>query len=318
MKHALLFVLPILAAAAAVALPDATPEELVKKLGSEEYETREQATKDLIAMGEKAVPALKAALESDDLEVSLRAGRALRAIEGTKSRAGAAEGREGGKLPGEPGATTSSQVSVEMRDGKVKVRRKVVENGVETEQEYEGESLEQLKRDHPELKDALGDLDVRTRTGRDPLDAEDFWRDWGGQLNDDFWKRWHEDMQRDMDRIRRWQEEMRQRRGGESPFPERGAASRTDALLGIQASAPDQVLDAQLDLQGKGMVVREVRKGTLAERLGMQRFDVLVSLNGYEIEGRDDVVQALKDRKEGDKAIAVVIRHAKRVDLATP
>ena len=53
---------------------------LILKLGHEEYAVREAATAKLIELGEKAVPALEDALKSSDLEVRMRAGRALRAI----------------------------------------------------------------------------------------------------------------------------------------------------------------------------------------------------------------------------------------------
>jgi HEAT repeat protein len=50
-------------------------------MGSESYETREKATRDLIAAGRFAVPYLKAALKSDDLEIARRADRCLSAID---------------------------------------------------------------------------------------------------------------------------------------------------------------------------------------------------------------------------------------------
>jgi hypothetical protein len=303
--------LPLLLAAVSLAAAEATPEELVEKLGSPDYATREQATKDLIAMGERAVPALRKALESKDLEVSLRAGRALRAIEGPRRGAAAEEPAEAPS-----GRATASQLSIEIRDGKVKVRRKVVEDGKETVKEYEGESIEQLKRDHPELRDVLGNFELRS--GRDALEMEDFWREWGSEWNEDFWRRWNEDMRRDLERMRRWQQELLRRRGLAEPPADSPRGRRAGALLGVEVTPPDDVLAAQLDLGTKGLVVRTVHKGTLAERLGIQRYDVLISLNGHEIAGREDVARALEGRKPEDRAVAVVIRKAKLVDLATP
>src|SRR6516162_6689079 len=52
--------------------PDAARiERLVRQLGSAKFEEREAATKALDAAGEIALPALKKALQSDDLELRL-------------------------------------------------------------------------------------------------------------------------------------------------------------------------------------------------------------------------------------------------------
>ncbi len=53
----------------------------VPRMGDESYETREKATRDLIAAGRFAVPYLKMALKSEDLEIARRADRCLSAID---------------------------------------------------------------------------------------------------------------------------------------------------------------------------------------------------------------------------------------------
>jgi len=310
------FLIPVLSGLALLARAgDATPEELVKKLADEKYEVREQATKDLIAMGDAAAPALEKALQSDDLEVRLRAGRALRAIRGGDGGKSDEAGptTPGNPDPGAPRAARSNvrSVQVQSAEGKVKVRVSTVEDGKETVKEYEGESIEQLKKDHPELEGVLGNFRVETRRspGLRPFDMDEFWR---SSLDEE-----DQDLFREMDRLRRQMiEEFLGRRGGAPGRARDATALRSQ--LGIVAERPEPALDDQLDLRGRGLVVREVAEGTLAARLGLRRFDILVDLNGHEISGREDVARALEGRKDADKATAIVIRKAKRETLATP
>jgi S1-C subfamily serine protease len=45
---------------------------------------------------------------------------------------------------------------------------------------------------------------------------------------------------------------------------------------------------------------------TLAERLGVQKHDVIVKVNGQSIASADDVARALKGAKDGKVAVEVV------------
>src|SRR5436190_22179965 len=56
-------------------------EALVQQLGAPRFRDRELAMQTLIKIGKPAVPALRAALASEDLEVQMRARTALHAIQ---------------------------------------------------------------------------------------------------------------------------------------------------------------------------------------------------------------------------------------------
>ena len=67
-------------------LGDETPrkekiDKLIEQLGSGTYSEREKATRELAAIGEPALEALRKAARSDDPEVRQRAGELLRKIE---------------------------------------------------------------------------------------------------------------------------------------------------------------------------------------------------------------------------------------------
>jgi hypothetical protein len=316
-----LTLIPLLVAAVALAQEAPTPEDLVRKLGHEDYAVREEATRKLIEMGAKAQPALEAALKSEDLEVRLRAGRALSAIRrGGEERAEAPE-PEGDEPFATPRRSVNRGVEVQMADGRVKIRVRTIEDGKEVVKEYEGESLDQLRKDHPELNEVLGGFRFRVqRGGAFDFDMDEFWKERDRAFNDEFWQNLHRDLERDIERQRRWLEHSRKRmeeRLREDAWDlEFGEATAAGPRLGIRTSRPDAVVDAQLELAGKGLVVESVEEGSLAARLRLERYDILLELNGVEIRAPQDVAKALAAAGDG-KAAAKVLRRGKVVDLAS-
>jgi S1-C subfamily serine protease len=103
--------------------------------------------------------------------------------------------------------------------------------------------------------------------------------------------------------------------------PRRGFANpwivQQRTRLGVTAMKASPVLDAQLGLRGRGIVVATVGKNTLASRLGLQRYDILLELNGVAIRGVNDVTVALKRHKQGEKLTATVIRRTAETKLET-
>lgn len=311
--RASLFLLPLLLAAVVVAQQAPSADELVQKLGHEDYQVREDATRKLVEMGQAAVPALEKALSSQDLEVRVRAGRALRAIRGetAKKKNEAAEPQ-----PGAPGIRTpggSSSVQIQIQPGEVIVRVQETVDGKQTVKEYKGASLEALKKEHPELAKHLGGLRFRQQGAGDPFDMDKFWKDWHKDFDDDFMRRLRDDTRQEMERMEHWLKMWRERDRFE--WPQQRESARP--LLGMRGDRPGAVLDAQLQLRGRGLVVRSVEKETVADTLGLRVHDVLIELNGTEIRQIDDVARILRQRKEGDVVTAKVIRRAKLVELST-
>src|SRR5688572_10179204 len=60
---------------------DAAIRELIRKLDDADVEVRDQAMRDLIQAGPKALEALRKAMTSDSAEVRMRSGQALKVIE---------------------------------------------------------------------------------------------------------------------------------------------------------------------------------------------------------------------------------------------
>jgi len=274
---------------------------LVRKLGAETYEVREQATTDLIALADAAVPALKKALESKDLEVRLRASRALREIR--KNKSGGASGTpqtESGKgadsdKKGKPAEAVgpharsrARSVEIELRDGKVRVKTRVVTDGKEVAREYEGASIEELKKRYPELRRLLSD--VRVTTGsmpKDSFDLDEIWKSGFSTMDRQRIERMQKDARARLERFQALERELTRR--FRMPLESRPLNwPETDGpQLGAFVAEPDAVLAAQLELNGRGVVIQRVLPGTLAEKLGFKRYDILMEINGVVVTTKD-------------------------------
>jgi len=310
MKRGFLLFAPLALAAIVFAQGTEDAVALVKKLGSEDYAVREEAQKKLVEMGEKAVPALEDALKSDDLEVRLRAGRALRAI-GAEAKQ-AEEPVEA--APGQAPARGQFQgMSMTMGNGKVTVTITQMVDGKMETKTYEGESLEELKEKYPELRSHLGGRLQLRFGGRDDFDMDKFWNEWNKGFDnfDEDIRKWQDETRRELEGMRRWMDQWRPQQRRAQPDP---GVTLPGAMLGVRASLPTAVLDAQLDLRGRGLVIEAVEKDSLADRLGLQRFDVLVEINGREISSPEDVAAALHG-KEGAKVTAKAVRRAQPLTL---
>ena len=304
-RAGILLLAPLLLAAVVAAQSTATPEELIERLGHEDYAVREQATSDLIGLGEKALPALERALNSDDLEVRRRAGRAIRAIRADEGKRKAGKKVEESK----PRARANVSRGIEIvigPDGRVKVKQRVVEDGEETVKEYEGESLEALKRKHPELREALGDTRFGFRFGSDRKELEKLFEEFRGFqglerefFDREFWKELDDEWRDQLQRLERWRSRAREQQKRALDAWRRSRPVPDGKLLGVRAVTPGEVLNAHLNLRGSGLVVETIEEGSIAADLGMQRYDVIVRLNGFDIKKPQDVRLALADYERG-------------------
>jgi len=173
-------------------------------------------------------------------------------------------------------------------DGKVtvKILRKDA-GGKAVDETFEAESLEALEKDHPEVhgkvKDLLGDrIDVRI-----------------GALPQ--WPR--------LPRPPRVPDAPRLGRLFERAEPK--------PVLGVSVSEVPPVLRTQLSLkEGEGIVVEEVLDGTPAERLGLRRHDVVLSVNGTAVGSVEDVRATVGKVEAGGDLRLRVLRGGRIEELA--
>jgi len=329
-RNLLLLCAPALLALVAVA-GEPTIEELIQRLGADDYATREAATKTLIERGETAVPALTKATEADDVEVRMRAGRALRSIQSQQAptaphQADGDEESDGKKTtpipPPSRGKVRSQSTSLRFVNGEWEVTITSGEGAKKTTKKFKGKSLDELKKKHPEVRDALGTTRLQFGTKRgavDPFKDFDKWFEENGFGNrrgrDPFGGA--EDLQAEIERLRQWARWMAAQRAQQRRIDPRQRAQR-DAearLLGIQVRKPESVLDSQLQLRGRGLVVERIEQGSIAARLGLQRFDILIELNEQSVRSAADIRPALLSREPKQLVVAKVMRRAKIVSL---
>lgn len=191
----------------------------------------------------------------------------------------------------EPAADTTSSGTI-VRDGRSfswtlgadgRVRIATRDRADAPETVVEAESLDALRRDHPELAKRF-DAEVprgggRTFRFRFPQTLDELW------APDD--------------------------RTTTAPGP-RVDAGAEQPRLGIECSDVPDVLRTQLDLGAGGLVVERVVPGTLAERLGLRRHDVLVEVAGRPVATVADVRAALAAAPAADPVSAAWVRRGRR------
>lgn len=263
--------------------------DLVDQLGAKQYKVRQQAYKELVAIGPPAVKALEGAKKSEDPEVAASAAEALAAI------------RAGHKLP-----TPKS---------------KKAPRGIEEDRGMENldpprlqpipgqdEMLEQLQKQFPEMRKLLegmrggqGGPGFRLLDPDDPMFKElfggrnPFEQLFGGQGEE-------EDSDKPGTRSR-------SRTFTWSNVPQRH--SGPSLALGLSCRAVSPVLRSQLSLPaGQGLAVHRLTRDSFAKTQGVQQYDILLEVDGKPIRNELDLRELVA---KGGKV--TILRQAKRQTL---
>ncbi|MFT4540280.1 MAG: hypothetical protein ACI835_002729 [Planctomycetota bacterium] len=177
--------------------------------------------------------------------------------------------------PPKGGLSWQSRSGFKMESGPkgVRIEVDVDEKGERTTKIFEGESLEQLLQDHPELKEHGVGLGL-PRLGAGLPDGFEIFRS-PGRI--EIAPRKNQDQS----------QAKRQVQGG----------LRTD-ILGVMMHEPeaDEKVVEGLPL-GVGLSVERTVPGTIAHILKLRRGDILTDLNGTELRSGEDVSQALRERE---------------------
>jgi hypothetical protein len=279
--------------------PDRVPD-LIRKLGSEDYATREQATEDLRKIGKPAREALQKAAEgSDDPEVRQRA-QAL--LDEKPGKPDAPPRRLPAPVPGRPGVRGSSvAVTTVNGDSTYSIRpfddtpaltfHKAAVGRVKLEyrdengeaQSAEAPTIEAFLKDHADLARKFG----ITEDGIDYAGSRVFFK---GQGAPGFG-------------FRPFNGPPAPRRVPPPPRDEDGTA-----VAGAVLEPVDDAVRSQLDLpEGQGVVVTRVVPGSAAEALGLRKNDILLEIDGRAIASADSAKGVLaRDSK------VTVLRKGKR------
>jgi hypothetical protein len=317
---------------------------LIDQLGSPEFESRKAAEEALLELGEDARDALAEAKESHpDTHVRFEAERLLGLIE---ARAAKKEqplrerdprlplgGRdedlnrllreleERGFLgpedwekffkvrPGHPGLGGGASLHGSMDDGREKIEYEQGQDGKVTvritgedgeTKSFEAESWEAFQEAHPEVFEKVRPMlgGIRIRIGEE---------DWP-ELPDlegfgDVFKRFRE-LEERMRGFRPWTPE---------PAPRRAPGG---FRLGIWVGGISPALRLHLGLRaGQGVLVEDVVPGSLAAELGIERYDVVLTVNGRPVADAEGIRAAVAATPEGESLTAEVIRRGEPLTL---
>jgi hypothetical protein len=267
-------------------------QDLIRKLGSDDYATREQATEELQKIGKPAREALRKAVEdSDDPEVRQRAQALLDEKPHSEKPAPRpvpppAPGRPGFRGSAVSVTTVNGDSTYSIRPfddtppltfhkaavGKVQLEYKDEKGEA---QSAESATLEAFLKDHADLAQKYG----ITENGIDYAGSRVLFK---GQALPDFG-------------FRPFNAPVPPRRPPPPPAP------RTEERAPIAGAVLDPVDDAvrsQLDLpDGQGVVVAQVIPGGLAESLGLKKSDILLEVDGRAVTSADSVKGLARDSK---------------------
>ncbi|MBI2919822.1 MAG: PDZ domain-containing protein [Planctomycetes bacterium] len=292
----------------------------VRDLASEDQDVREAAVEKLAGAGEQARPMLEAAAESKDPEVAFQAKRLLRRLERAgeapapeeqeKPAPGPRAGRRGGSMRLVVSMNGEQAQITEGADGKVHV--KVTSKDGEVT-EYDGDGREDFAKKHPEVAKKYGlDKDgfsfgwkvAPGRPGGAPLPGE------------------ADEMLKELEKMQEEMLKKLQQPGGFEEFQKElekalgehrePRSVRPANRLGIAVGPVGEALRYQLDLPEGGVLVNDVPDGSHGAKLGLQKYDILLSVNGRKISDAADIREALGE--EG-KVTAEVIREGERTAL---
>jgi len=81
--------------------------------------------------------------------------------------------------------------------------------------------------------------------------------------------------------------------------------------IGIWLQPVDEEMAKYLGVEKKGIIVVNVIKGGPADKAGVLKYDVIISVDDTEINNYDELQDILKDRQVGDKIMLEIIRDGK-------
>jgi hypothetical protein len=94
-------------------------------------------------------------------------------------------------------------------------------------------------------------------------------------------------------------------------------AKKAPGFLGVGYGAVSGVLAVHLRLEaGHGVVVGDVFPGSAADKAGLRQYDVLVSIDAYDIQGVEDFVRLLGERHAGEELRVEFFHAGERKELS--
>lgn len=312
-------------------------EALVQQLGDDDFAKREAAEKELRAAGKAAHSALQKGLESDDLEIRERCRRIL---EDSNEEAGDGSEEQGARTPDGPVSRIRLVVKSVGLDGE-SFELSIGESGDVTlkvdGKTYKAASARAFQKDHPELYEKYVKPYVesnrivirRSVGGRTDPPLEDPWKElegwWEKELKrlremlekwdrddpDEPLRKWMDDWEKFLEKSRKAFERRREQwKGREQEIPSQD--SSIPRSLGAVFVPLEESERESLGLPDTGVRIQEVYSDSVAMRLGLQKEDILLSVNSEAVRNAIQARMLLRKALRGEKVSVTVLRSGER------
>lgn len=326
-------------------------QKLIIQLGDNDPETRDQATRRLMEIGEPAKAELEKAVKSDDPEVSWRATKILEAIKPpdnalTDGQTGQTR-RPQGHIRISPDINIQSNGYSITKDSTGKITLSLTEkdeNGKPAIKTYTADNVEEFMKKYPEIaekyginKDSFSDNGFSFQFKQDfDEDLDDILKDFGkkfkfnrgfGDMDDleDFLKHFDDNF-RDFDDMFNRQKSLKdkleemlknkrqqpQEQPRRAPAPAIQTGVRLCSDFGADFASVDEETRTKFGLPpANGITVTNVRKNGTAEKTGLLENDVVMSVNGQEVNSYLGFRRILCENLGSDSVTLNIIRDKK-------
>jgi hypothetical protein len=201
-------------------------------------------------------------------------------------------------------------------DGHVELT--VKENG--EEKTYKADSMDEFTRTHPDLarKYGIGQGGTKVWTFHEPGDFAKKFEEWRKQFGDFDFGVQDPELRKLLDHP----EQLFQ--GHSAPkaeAPEQAPQAAAGPRLGVHLAPLSQVLADQLGIDVKGgSLITEIEMGSLAEKSGLHKNDILVKVDGKDAAAMDSIRATVQDALKKKEFGVEILRHGKRqtVKVTTP
>lgn len=92
------------------------------------------------------------------------------------------------------------------------------------------------------------------------------------------------------------------------------AGEHPPVMLGVLLDSPGEALRAQLGVSEHAILIEKVMDGLPAEKAGLKQWDIVVAINGHEVDGARMLGEILMESEPGDDLELVIIRGGKKIE----
>jgi len=103
-------------------------------------------------------------------------------------------------------------------------------------------------------------------------------------------------------------------RGNDGPSDVVATVGHPPVMLGVLLDSPGEALRAQLGVSEHAILLEKVMDDLPAEKAGLRQWDIVVAIDGKEIDNSRALLEILMDSEDGDEIELTIIRSGKKIE----